>query len=162
MRRIIFIAAAFASIAFSSSAARAAGVRIVWQQQTNVSRFRLFISQPIAAGTKLMQFEISNPDIDDDGSFTTDVHGLNPLYEADFLMVSYNSDGKSDASNMLTMAPEEFCPVLDDDGDGKVTVKDALGIARRAVGIGTEDHVSEGSIVTALETLRMAAAYICR
>ena len=164
MKRVPVIAiAAMACVAVSPVFSGAAGARLTWQQSGDASHFRVLVVQRDVADSGITEIDVPNPDIAADGTFATEVQGLDPLSAVYFVMVAERKNGaSSDGSNMLGMESTDFCPVFDLDHDGRVTVGDALSFAREAVGLDRETYADpQGSIVSALDTLRLAAASQC-
>jgi hypothetical protein len=156
-------ALAVAALAFSwARDADAAGARIVWARQEDAESYRLYVAQPDADNPLVFDAKIENPGVGDDGNYFYEVDGIDPLRPAFFLMVAINWQGlASDGSNILELGDGSFCDAFDVDGDGRVSTVDALIIARKALGLGQDDSAVEGSIVTALEILRLAASGGC-
>jgi hypothetical protein len=154
--------AAVVVLTVTAGTAQAAGARVTWREQFDADHFKLFVAQPDGDAPTLLEFTIRDPQIAEDGSFYYDVHGIDPLRPTFFLMVGVDWLGISGpGSNILELGEKSFCEGFDVDGDGEVTPIDALAVARKALGLAGDDIPVEGSIITALEILRMAAALQC-
>jgi hypothetical protein len=145
------------------TAAFAAGARIKWSEGPRNIRYKLFVAQPDPDSPRIREFRINNPHVMEDGDYYFDVHGIDPLRPAYFLMVSINQNGYSSGeSNTMELGSETFCEIFDVDHDGAVEATDALTVARKALGLKTRKHIDvKGSIILALEILKMVSTSQC-
>ena len=146
------------------SGAGAAGARLLWRHPGDLDRFKLFYAQPDDLEPLITELYIENPDVEDDGTFSVEVSGIDPLRPTFFLMVGVAPRGFLTApSNVMELGTESFCEAFDVNNDGNVTTIDALAVARAAVGLRRSAPIDlEATIITALEILRVAAASACR
>ena len=151
------------ALALVPGIAVAAGARITWSQPAESLRYKLFVAQPAVKTTKLKQFRINTPRRTEDGYYYYDVHGIDPLEPAYFLMVSIDGRGvASGESNTMELGSESFCEIFDVDADGSVDSSDALAVARKALGLGKTKEVKvKGSIILAFEILKMVSTSQC-
>jgi hypothetical protein len=153
---------AVALLALLPTTASAAGARITWSEVPDAVRYKLFVAQPDAHAPTVLAFRIKHPGLTDEGYYFYDVHGLDPLRPAYFLMVSISSEGvSSNQSNIMELGSESFCELFDVDSDGSVDASDALAVARAALGLKHNRINVTGSIILALEILRMVSTLQC-
>jgi len=143
-----------------ATAAHATDVRLTWAHAGGAAYYRVFLAQPASDFPTISEHVVESPVAKNDGAMSWDVPNVDPSRPALFMMTAVGIDDRpSVPSNFITLEEQAFCPALDLDGDGKVTVLDALGLARRAVGAGGE--VPDGNVTAALEALRVASSANC-
>jgi hypothetical protein len=142
----------------------AAGARIHWRDASDAERYRLFVAQPnVDDELEVRELDIDRPKPAEDGTYYHEVHGIDPSRPTLVLMVGINWQGlASPPSNIIELDSEGFCEWFDVDRNGAVTPSDALAVARKAVGLSPRNIPLKGSIITALEILKLAATSQCR
>jgi hypothetical protein len=156
------VAFAVTLILISAIGAHAAGARLTWREKGDAERYRLFVAQPnVDDELDVREIHIVRPKRGDHGAFYFDIHGIDPSRPSLFLMVSISDEGyTSPGSNIVELATENFCEMFDANDDGKITPVDALAVARKALGLKAQAGV-DGSIITALEILRISSSLQC-
>jgi hypothetical protein len=163
MRRLLARAAtAAALILMTATGSLGAGARITFRERGDAELYRLFVAQPnIDDELGVREIRIHRPKRGDHGAYYFDVHGIDPSRGSLFLMVSISDEGHVSAgSNIIELGADGYCDVFDVDDNGRITSTDALAVARKALGLKANVHV-DGSIITALEILKISATREC-